>query len=256
MNDSPIDAYLDQLFDRLAGTGAAGRRALVEAEDHLRSAVERTVAEGAGPAEAERLAVARFGDATDIAARLRRAHTTTADVLRRSVAGGWLLGAVGLLAIGVSGLLAEALGRLLGPHLVAGDTAGVTYTAARCADFLRLSPGAPTCARAAELHHWGEVVEYRVAAGLLGLLALALYLAARRRGPLRGPRWAPPTGPLALVATTVFGLAAALLTLPVLAQAALGDPAGIGANLTAGVVAAVVAVAAVAVGLRQLRYAR
>ncbi|SCG68391.1 permease prefix domain 1-containing protein [Micromonospora inositola] len=251
MNDSPIDAYLDRLFDRLAGTGAAGRRALVEAEDHLRSAAAQAVAEGTDRAEAERLAVARFGDATDIAARLRRAHTSTADVLRRAFTGAWLLGAVGLLAIGVSGLLAEALGRLFGPHLVAGDAAGVTYTAARCADFLRLSPGAPTCARAAELHHWGEVVEYRVAAGLLGLLALALYVAVRRRGPLRGPRWAPPAGPLALVATTVFGLAAALLALPVLARAAFGDPAGIGADLSAGVVAAALTVAAAVVGLRR-----
>ena len=30
-----VDRYLDALFDRLAGTGAAGRRALAEAEDHL-----------------------------------------------------------------------------------------------------------------------------------------------------------------------------------------------------------------------------
>jgi hypothetical protein len=33
------DRYLDEMFDRLAGTGGAGRRALVEAEDHLRAAL-------------------------------------------------------------------------------------------------------------------------------------------------------------------------------------------------------------------------
>ncbi|WP_446215378.1 hypothetical protein [Micromonospora sp. IBHARD004] len=59
MSDSPIDGYLDRLFDRLAGTGAAGRRTMVEAEDHLPSAVAQAVAEGADPAGAERLAVAR-----------------------------------------------------------------------------------------------------------------------------------------------------------------------------------------------------
>ena len=30
-----IDAYLDRLFDHLAGTGGRGRRILAEAEDHL-----------------------------------------------------------------------------------------------------------------------------------------------------------------------------------------------------------------------------
>ncbi|MFE9693534.1 permease prefix domain 1-containing protein [Micromonospora sp. NPDC005806] len=255
MSESPIDAHLDRLFDRLAGTGAAGRRALAEAEDHLRSAAAQAVTEGADPVEAERIAVARFGDAADIATRLRRVHLSTADVLRRSVTGAWLLGAVGLLAVGVSGLLAEVAGRLFGAHLVAGDGPGVTYTAQRCAEYLRLVPGAPTCARAAELHHWGEVVEYRVAAGVLGLVALALYAAARRIGPLRDPAWRPPAGPLALVAIAVFGLAATVLTLPDLARAAAGDLGGSGADLTAGVVAAVVAAAAAVVGLRRLRYA-
>ncbi len=37
-NDGPVDAYLDELFDRLAGTGAAGWRALTEAQDHLAAA--------------------------------------------------------------------------------------------------------------------------------------------------------------------------------------------------------------------------
>lgn len=32
---SEIERYLDEFFDRLAGQGAAGRRALAEAEDHL-----------------------------------------------------------------------------------------------------------------------------------------------------------------------------------------------------------------------------
>src|SRR6476659_4613606 len=34
---SEIERYLDELFDQLAGTGAAGRRALLEAEYHLRA---------------------------------------------------------------------------------------------------------------------------------------------------------------------------------------------------------------------------
>ncbi|MBM0237751.1 hypothetical protein JNW88_12290, partial [Micromonospora sp. ATA32] len=57
-----------------------------------------------------------MGDSADLARQLRRAHGGIADMLRRTVTGAWLLGAVGLVAIGVSGLLAELLGRTLGAH--------------------------------------------------------------------------------------------------------------------------------------------
>ena len=53
-----------------------------------------------------------------------------------------LLGAVCLVAIGVGGVLAELLGRLFGAAFVAGDMAGVTYTAQRCAEFLEYVPDA------------------------------------------------------------------------------------------------------------------
>ena len=36
--DGPAERYLDALFDRLTGTGNAGRRSMAEAEDHLRTA--------------------------------------------------------------------------------------------------------------------------------------------------------------------------------------------------------------------------
>jgi hypothetical protein len=42
----PVDRYLDDLFDALAGTGGAGRRALAEAEDHLRAATADRMADG------------------------------------------------------------------------------------------------------------------------------------------------------------------------------------------------------------------
>ena len=38
---SEIEWYLDELFDQLAGTGAAGRRALMEAEYQLRDGGRR-----------------------------------------------------------------------------------------------------------------------------------------------------------------------------------------------------------------------
>jgi hypothetical protein len=42
---SEVDRYLDEMFDRLAGTGSAGRRALAETEDHLRASAAAGMAE-------------------------------------------------------------------------------------------------------------------------------------------------------------------------------------------------------------------
>ena len=61
VDGGPIDRHLDLMFDRLSGTGSAGRRMLVEAEDHLRSAAEEARARGLDAEAAEREAVARYG---------------------------------------------------------------------------------------------------------------------------------------------------------------------------------------------------
>ena len=106
--------------------------------------------------------------------------------LRPAFTGGWLAGGLGLVAIGVSGLVAEVFGRAFGPAFVAGDGPGVTYTAARCAEYLRLFPGAGGCAGAAATDHWGEVVQYRVLIGVLGLFALVAFGLARRRTEFGG----------------------------------------------------------------------
>jgi putative lipase involved disintegration of autophagic bodies len=80
------------------------------------------------------------------------------------------VGAVFLLAIGLSGLLADTFGRVFGTAFVAGDAPGVTYTAERCAQLLSFEPQARSCEEAAIAHHFGEVVSYRLAAGALGVL--------------------------------------------------------------------------------------
>jgi hypothetical protein len=69
--DQHIERYLDDLFDRLSGQGAAGRRMLDEAADHLRSLAAELVAAGVPHAEAERRAVAAFGESGHIAGLLR-----------------------------------------------------------------------------------------------------------------------------------------------------------------------------------------
>src|SRR5215217_2487440 len=142
-----IEGYLDRLLGHLRGSAHDVRRILAETEEHLRDATAELVAAGAGEEEAERRAIERFGDPRAVA---RRFSARLAPVPPAAV------------AAELAGT-AELLGRLYGPGFVAGDLPGVTYTRERCAEFLEYFPHAGGCEQAATLHHWGEVVEYRVA---------------------------------------------------------------------------------------------
>lgn len=250
-----IDAYLDELFDRLAGTGAAGRRALAEAEDHLRAASDEAVVAGADPDAAEKAAVARFGPASRVAAGLQVVHNGPAALVRQAFVGCWLVGGLTFLAIGLSGAIAYAFGRLFGIVFVSGDVSGITYTPGRCADFAEYHPEAATCAAAAAAHHFDEVVGYRGTAGVLGALALLALWLARRYTPLGTSRWTPPRGTLVTVVIALFGLAAGVtLGPPVMAAAFGAGTDGLGAQLSAGLVSAVVALAGIAVALADRRH--
>ncbi|GAA2382948.1 permease prefix domain 1-containing protein [Dactylosporangium salmoneum] len=97
-----IDRYLDDLFDRLAGQGAAGRRMLEEAEGHLRQTVAGKVAAGLSQEQAEREAVAQFGEAGHVAGLLEDVHGGGRLSAAVAVAGRALLmlGAIYLIAAG------------------------------------------------------------------------------------------------------------------------------------------------------------
>ncbi len=246
------DELLDELFDRLAGTGAAGRRALAEIEGHLEDAIVDAQSRGLTEEAAEAEAVARFGSPETIARGLTLAHEGIGAILRPTFVGVWVAGIIGLLAIGVSGLVSELLGRVGSPGFVAGDRFGVTYTAQRCAEYLQLSPGSKDCASAAAMDHWGEVVVGRVGAGVLGLLALGVYLLARH-SVLRGARWQPPMLVVVPVVVTVFAVAALILGAPELVVAASGTTSGTGVGLADGAVSLLVAVGATGWLLRRAR---
>jgi hypothetical protein len=149
------------------------------------------------------------------------------------------LAAVGLIAIGTSGVLSAAFGAAFGQDFVAGDRPGVSYSAARCEDFHEYAPGAATCHEAATIHHDGEIVDYRIAAGVLGLGLLAAYLFARRRYLTETPHL--PAAFTATIGTSVFALAAAALLGISMELLLLGDPSGVGQYLSGGIVSAVVA---------------
>jgi hypothetical protein len=247
-----VDRLLDDLFDELAGTGAAGRRTLAEAEDHLRAAVADGVGRGLLAEQAEAEAVRRFGDARPVATGIKRAHLDLKTVARQAFTGLWVVGIVGTLTLGLSGGLSEAFGRIFGAGFVAGDPSGVTYTAARCDDYFEYFPNAASCGDAAALHHWGEVVEGRVAAGVLGVLALLTLLFARRF-ILRGPSWAPPAPYVATVLLAALAGASVVLGGMGLLSIAFGQASGMGVDLSDGIAAGLVGLGVLTWTVRYMR---
>lgn len=237
----PIDAYLDEAFDALAGAGPAGRRTLIEIEDHLREAAAGERAAGRDEVEAGRLAVARFGSVDEVVGRVLT-DVVSAEVrqlrrlLRRVVGAAAVVGALGMVAVGVAGVAAELFGRAFGRAFVAGDAPGATYSPARCAEFLEYVPNAAGCAQAALSHHFGEVVFYRIVAGALGLLVLAVLWTLRGRPRFR--RWLPSRGLVAAIGAVGAGVAAVgLLGYGGLSLAVVGVDHGAGDPLSLGAVA-------------------
>lgn len=168
------------------------------------------------------------------AAPLRTAVDTGS--LARPLVGLFALGAI---AVGVSGGVAEVMGRVWGAGFVSGDQPGTTYPAERCAEYEEYFPG-HGCLDAASLHHWGEVVQYRVVFGVLGLVALVVYTRMQRRAPV-SPAWVVPAA-----AAAMFGLAALVLG-AVATRSAVAGGQGVGASLSAAVVSATVALGTLAV---------
>jgi hypothetical protein len=152
------------------------------------------------------------------------------------------LGTIGLVVVGVSGGVAAGLGAVAGRAFVAGDPPGVTYTPSRCAEFHEYAPHARTCEAAAVVHHFGEVVTYRLGAGILGLVLFGVLVLARRRYAYLLAEDRLPLAFEDTVGATVFGLAGVALFGFGLDQVALKHD-GAGFFLSGGIVAAVAAAA-------------
>jgi hypothetical protein len=141
---------------------------------------------------------------------------------------------VGLIAIGISGAIAGGMGAAFGTSFVSGDSKHISYTQARCADFFEYEPQAHSCEEAATLHHYGEVVDYRLAAGVLGLFALVAYVWLRRR--VRGSRTLPPEFE-PTVGATLYGAATLVLLASSLTGLVIGETQGAGQSLSGAIVA-------------------
>jgi hypothetical protein len=101
---SEIEWYLDELFDQLAGTGAAGRRAVIEAEYHLRATAAGAMARGLPEDQAEHDAVSRFGPPALVARKLRSVQGP--GRLNRAVSTAWLLAGLAGCGLGAAYLIA------------------------------------------------------------------------------------------------------------------------------------------------------
>lgn len=101
---SEIEWYLDELFDQLAGTGAAGRRAMMEAEYHLRAVATDAMTRGLPEDQAEHEAVSRFGPPALVARKLRSAQG--GGRLNRAVSTAWLLAGLAACGLGAAYLVA------------------------------------------------------------------------------------------------------------------------------------------------------
>jgi hypothetical protein len=193
--ESPIEAYLDELVTGLSTRHPRQLRDLLaEAEAHLRDDAAAGMAAGLSGHAAELAAVERFGAASDLAAAERRRLVTPLWALARQfVLTAVVLGGIGAMAVGASGALSAGIERVAGSRVVAAPSAGRLLSASDCTRWLGLDPAAHTCRAAATADWVNEVIWYRLALGLLGAVALALFVVARRRS-MRLQGWAllPP----------------------------------------------------------------
>jgi hypothetical protein len=242
-SDSPIECYLDELVAGLSTRQPRELRHLVaEAEAHLRDDAAAGMATGLSGHEAELAAVERFGAASAMATAERQRLVTPLWALgRQFVLTGVVLGSIGAMAVGVSGVLSAVIKGIAGPRVVAAPLSGRLLSAGDCARWLGLDPAAHTCRAAATADWVNEVIWYRLALGLLGAVALIVFAMARRRSTtIRGWSLLPPAIS-DTIAATLFGIGG-LWTLG-LGMEAIARSSGDGSGqwLSAAIVAAIAA---------------
>jgi hypothetical protein len=210
---TPIEDYLDELLRRTRADARTTRRLLDEAGDHLHTTASELEAGGLARLDAEAEAVRRYGPVAPIVRATGRQSfvALVAETFRAAV----LLGSCGLIAVGISGLVALVMNVSFGPSFV-GATNGSPF-----------SGGSVD-----ETAH--DAVVLRVVAGLIGLFVLLGYFALRRRitsAPMLPAGLVDALGAAAFAAGTV-GLA--ILSADRVAQT---GTRGVGFTLSGAVVA-------------------
>jgi hypothetical protein len=213
MTESPIEDYLDELLRRTCADARTTRRLLDEASDHLHAATAELQAGGMSRQDAEAEAVRRFGPVAPIArATFRRSFLAVVfETLRAAVfLAGW-----GLVAVGISGLVALVMNVWAGRSFVGGQTVfpGSGASVGEVAD---------------------DAVVLRVLAGLVGVLLLLGYLVWRR---LRTIPALLPAGLVDALGAAAFAAGTAGLVIATADQAVQTGTPGVGFPLSGAIVA-------------------
>ncbi|WP_127501327.1 permease prefix domain 1-containing protein [Actinoplanes solisilvae] len=204
--DGPVEQYLDEMFDRLAGTGPAGRRMLAEAESHLLAAVEDGRDRGLDAEAAEREAIARFGTVTTVVRHVPVATGEVRQRLRHLLSVVWVAAGAVLLWWGGSGVITWLLSGPWTRLLIATDRFGAQPDMCE-RPWVPLNPAVDCFTQYREylnlLPHGGDRDTYPwVAVG--GVAVLVAWLIVRRVTALGTPRM--------ILLSVPFGLAALVLT--------------------------------------------
>ena len=192
--DGPIERYLDELYAQLRTDPRASRRLLDEAGDHLYNTSAELRDGGMDPIDAEREAVRRFGATRPLVrAHQRRSFGRLVVDTAQAVV---FLGAIGLTAVGASGLVVAAMSALFGRDFVG----------AQLPNWISVAGGHP----ASVAENADDAVALRVLAGLAGLAVLvALWVVRRARPGLR--LQVLPVAYVDVTGLVAFGVAAAAL---------------------------------------------
>jgi hypothetical protein len=209
-HDDLIEEYLDHVMVSLSGSPRQVRHTLAEVEAHLRDAVAEGLAAGLPESEAQARAVLRMGPVNGVTGMPAVLSRPSEALVRRLALTVALVGGVGFVAIGVASLIARLLWGLKGTEFIGAPFPPGTYTRADCARWLSGDPGAHSCIAAMVTDHAGDFVLQSTAAGLLGLIALAAYLALRQRWRDRATMTALPAGTAEALGAALASLAAVI----------------------------------------------
>lgn len=238
-----IEEYLDHVLVSLSGSPRQIRYTLAEVEAHLRDAAAEGIAAGLPESDAQARAVLRMGPVNGITGGPAVVSRPSAALGRRLTLTAVLVGGAGLTAIGLAGLIGRWFQAVKGAAFLTAPWPPGTYTRADCAQWLAGDRGTRSCVTAMLADHAGDIMLEATAAGILGLLVLAGYVALRSRWRDRATMTALPPGSAQALGTALAGLAAVACF--AVAYNIEDTQRGIGAGLpwSLGLAAAVTAIA-------------
>lgn len=208
MNDDQelIEAYLDELAERLEGTPAQVRRVLAEYEAHLADALDAGLKEGLTGQDAARRAIERFGTPPLVAKASNRAARPlgTATVLAAAAMAVVRVTALAFVVAGLSAGVAHLVMALTSTRVVFGLPAAARMPLSACRHWLAVNPGATSCRQAGTLEASHDLTMGLALLGIVGIMLLGVVVVLRRwTASLALPATLTPA-----VAATAFGAAA------------------------------------------------